>query len=99
MIGPVAALMLGTAGLTLNGAVPAFLPAAWWYTAGVSLYSTVLVEYPARDGRPGVAAVVFTVAGWLTRDGVDIARFPKIHDHHKRMAERPAVKKVLAAWS
>jgi hypothetical protein len=29
---------------------------------------------------------------------VDIARFPKIHDHHKRMAERAAVKKVLAAW-
>jgi glutathione S-transferase len=42
---------------------------------------------------------LFTVAGWLPRDSVDIARFPKIHDHHKRMAERPAVKKVLAAWS
>jgi glutathione S-transferase len=42
---------------------------------------------------------LFTVAGWLTRDGVDIGRFPKIHDHHQRMAERPAVKKVLAAWS
>ncbi|MGZ5115168.1 MAG: glutathione S-transferase family protein [Burkholderiales bacterium] len=42
---------------------------------------------------------LFTVAGWLPRDRVDIARFPKIYDHHKRMAERPAVKKVLAAWS
>jgi glutathione S-transferase len=42
---------------------------------------------------------LFTVAGWLPRDSVDIARFPKIHDHHKRMAARPAVKKVLAAWS
>jgi glutathione S-transferase len=41
---------------------------------------------------------LFTVAGWLPRDSVDIARFPKIHDHYKRMAERPAVKKVLAAW-
>jgi glutathione S-transferase len=41
---------------------------------------------------------LFTVASWLPRDEVDIARFPKIHDHHKRMAERPAVKKVLAAW-
>jgi glutathione S-transferase len=41
---------------------------------------------------------LFTVSGWLTRDGVDIARFPTIHDHHQRMAERPAVKKVLAAW-
>jgi len=39
---------------------------------------------------------LFTVARWLERDNVDIARFPKIHDHHKRMAERPAVKKVLA---
>jgi glutathione S-transferase len=42
---------------------------------------------------------LFTVAGWLPRDGVDIARFPKIHEHHKRMAERLAVKKVLAAWA
>jgi glutathione S-transferase len=42
---------------------------------------------------------LFTMAGWLPRDSVDIARFPKIHDHHNRMAERPAVKKVLAAWS
>ena len=41
---------------------------------------------------------LFTVAGWLPRDSVDIASFPKIHEHHKRMAERPAVKKVLAAW-
>jgi glutathione S-transferase len=41
---------------------------------------------------------LFTVARWLERDSVDIARFPKIHEHHKRMAERPAVKKVLAEW-
>jgi len=41
---------------------------------------------------------LYTVAGWLPRDSVDIARFPKIHEHHKRMAERPAVKKVLAEW-
>ena len=41
---------------------------------------------------------LFTVAGWLPRDEVDIARFPKIQDHYKRMAERPAVKKVLAQW-
>src|SRR5690242_8290010 len=42
---------------------------------------------------------LFTLAGWLERDGVDIARFPKIHDHHKRMLERPAVKKVRAEWA
>jgi glutathione S-transferase len=39
---------------------------------------------------------LFTVAGWLPRDSVDIARFPKIHEHHKRMAERPAVRRALA---
>jgi glutathione S-transferase len=40
---------------------------------------------------------LFTVAKWLERDSVDIARFPKVHEHHKMMAARPAVKKVLAA--
>ena len=42
---------------------------------------------------------LFTLGRWLERDGVDIARFPRIHDQHKRMSERPAVKKVLAAWA
>jgi glutathione S-transferase len=40
---------------------------------------------------------LFTVASWLEGDGVDPKRFPKIHDHMNRMANRPAVKKVLAA--
>jgi cytochrome c oxidase cbb3-type subunit 2 len=35
------------------------------YVAGVSFYSTALVFYPARSGRAGVAAVVYTVAGWF----------------------------------
>ena len=39
---------------------------------------------------------LFTLAGWLELDGVDPARFPKVHDHRQRMAERPAVKKALA---
>ncbi len=34
------------------------------YTGGVSLYSTLLVWYPARTARARVAAVVFAVAGW-----------------------------------
>lgn len=40
---------------------------------------------------------LFTFAGWLEGDGVDIARFPKVRDHYRRMMERPAVKAVLAA--
>lgn len=40
---------------------------------------------------------LFTISGWLEADGVDPKRFPKVLDHRNRMAERPAVKKVLAS--
>jgi len=39
---------------------------------------------------------LYTVSGWLAADGVDIAKFPKVHDHFKRMQARPVVKAVLA---
>lgn len=39
---------------------------------------------------------LFTLAQWLEGDGVDPARFPKVHGHRQRMAERPAVKAALA---
>ncbi len=42
-------------------------------------------------------AYLFTLAQWLEGDGVDPARFPKIADHRRRMAEHPLVSKVLAA--
>jgi glutathione S-transferase len=42
---------------------------------------------------------LFTIASWLEGDGVDPKRFPKVHGHMNRMANRPAVKKVLAAQS
>jgi glutathione S-transferase len=40
---------------------------------------------------------LFTVAGWLESDSVDIARFAKIQAHRERMLARPAVSKVVAA--
>ena len=40
---------------------------------------------------------LFTVAQWLEGDGVDIKKTPKVADHFKRMAERPAVRKVMDA--
>ena len=40
---------------------------------------------------------LFTLAQWLDGDGVDIARFPKVADHSRRMSERPAVTKAIAA--
>jgi len=39
---------------------------------------------------------LFTISGWLEGDGVDLAALPKVAAHRKRMAERPAVRKVLA---
>jgi glutathione S-transferase len=39
---------------------------------------------------------LYTVSQWIGAYGVDLARFPKIHDHSNRMAARPAVKKALA---
>jgi glutathione S-transferase len=39
---------------------------------------------------------LYTIATWLEGDGVDIAKFPKLAEHHRRMAERAAVKKALA---
>ncbi|ADU98073.1 glutathione S-transferase family protein [Alicycliphilus denitrificans] len=46
-------------------------------------------QYTVADGY------LFTVAGWLKSDGVDIARFPKVHAHSQRMAARPAVQRAL----
>lgn len=42
---------------------------------------------------------LFTVAQWLEGDGVDLKRVPRVVEHRARMAERPGVKKVLAAES
>lgn len=42
---------------------------------------------------------LFTIAGWLERDQVDIARFPKVAAHRERMLALPAVQKVLAEHS
>jgi glutathione S-transferase len=40
---------------------------------------------------------LFTLAGWMKGDSVDINTFPRIAEHHARMAERPNVQKVRAA--
>jgi glutathione S-transferase len=38
---------------------------------------------------------LFTLAQWLEADGVDIARLPKVGEHSRRVAERPAVRRAL----
>jgi glutathione S-transferase len=39
---------------------------------------------------------LFTIAGWLEGDGVDMGQFPRVRDHFQRMQARPGVSKVLA---
>lgn len=40
---------------------------------------------------------LFTMARWLEGDSVDIKKFPKVNDHQKRVGDRPAVQRILAA--
>ena len=39
---------------------------------------------------------LFTLAQWLEADGVDPDRIPRVIDHRRRMAERPAVREAIA---
>lgn len=39
---------------------------------------------------------LYTIAGWLEGDGVDLGKLPKVVAHRKRMEARPAVATVLA---
>ena len=41
---------------------------------------------------------LFTIGQWLEGDAVDLSTMPKVTDHRKRMAERPAVRKVMEEW-
>jgi glutathione S-transferase len=39
---------------------------------------------------------LFTVSNWLAGDGVDLSKLPRVMEHNKRVAERPAVKRAIA---
>ena len=39
---------------------------------------------------------LFTLAQWLEADGVDLARLPRVIEHRRRVAERPAVQRALS---
>ena len=42
-------------------------------------------------------AYLFTLSQWLEGDSADLSRLPRVLDHRARMAERPNVKKAIAA--
>lgn len=39
---------------------------------------------------------LFTLAEWLEADQVDLARLPRVLEHRRRMADRPAVRRAIA---
>jgi len=45
--------------------------------------------YSVADGY------LYTIFGWLQRDGMEIAQFSKLHEHFRRMSERAAVRRAL----
>lgn len=47
-------------------------------------------QYSVADGY------LFTVTGWMQGDGVELARYPRLHAHWQRMQARPAVQQALA---
>lgn len=53
--------------------------------------------YVLGDAYSVADAYLFTIAGWLEGDKVDIAEFPKVKAHYEIMKARPAVEKALAA--
>ena len=42
---------------------------------------------------------LFTIAGWLEGDGVDLSKLPRVIAHRERMANDPKVQRVLALYS
>ena len=58
-----AMLLLGVACVMLAGSGSG-MPARMLYITSVSLYSVVLVAYPALAARPWLAARTFALAGW-----------------------------------
>jgi glutathione S-transferase len=63
-----------------------------------ALIEREMIEGPFVMGKSYTVCdpYLFTLSQWLDGDGVDIARFPKVHEHRQRMAERPQVKQALA---
>jgi glutathione S-transferase len=67
-------------------------------TACFQLIEDRLIKGPWVMGERYTVAdpYLFTVTRWAVRDTVDIARFPKVTEHHRLMNYRPAVAAVLA---
>jgi glutathione S-transferase len=64
-----------------------------------ALIETTLLEGPWVLGEAYSICdpYLFTLAQWIEADGVDPERLPRVMAHRRRVAERPAVQRALAA--
>jgi cytochrome c oxidase cbb3-type subunit 2 len=76
-VGGAAVLLIAACALLDQGS-GRFSLEAGLYAAAVSVYSAALVFYPARSGRPGLAALVYAVAGW-TGSALGIGLAQELH--------------------
>jgi glutathione S-transferase len=67
-------------------------------TACFRLIETEYLQGPWVMGAQFTVAdgYLFTVAGWLEGDGVDVSQFPRVREHVERVRARPAVSRALA---
>ncbi|MBN9598049.1 MAG: glutathione S-transferase N-terminal domain-containing protein [Afipia sp.] len=68
--------------------------------AGFDLVENKLLRGPWVMGETYTICdpYLFTVADWAKGDSVDIADFPKVAEHHRRIQERAPVQKMLALY-
>lgn len=71
------------------------------FGAALRLIDTTLFKGPWVLGEAYSVCdpYLYVVAGWISRDGLDWADYPRLADHTARMNERAAVKTVLARVS
>ena len=67
----------------------------------MALIENGMLEGPWVMGEQYTVAdmYLFTIAGWLEGDGVNLSKLPRVIAHRERMANDPKVQRVLALYS
>lgn len=67
----------------------------------MALIENGLLEGPWVMGEQYTVAdmYLFTIAGWLEGDSVDISKLPRVIAHRERMRKSPSVQRVLALYA
>jgi glutathione S-transferase len=75
---------------------PEVMTACFDLIEGIGAEPMLAGSWVLGDAYSAADAYLYTISGWLARDGVDVARFPRVTAHRTRMETRPAVQRALA---